>query len=458
MEALPLNRLAQAVGAQCASERPVESICTDTRKIKEGSLFIAIRGDRFDGHDFIEQAYQKGAAGVITSRPVPGREGVILVPDTRKALLDLARYYRGLFRVFMVGITGSVGKTSTKEMVAAILGAKGKTLKTEGNLNNEIGMPMTMFNLDSSYQNAVMEMGMSGFGEISALTGVCVPNVGIITNIGVSHMEALGSRENILRAKLEITDSMSQDAPLILNGDNDLLRTVPDLTEHPIIYYGFEDGDVTASDLSIKGGSTCFTIHFYGRTIQASVPAVGKHNVYNALAGFCAGMVADMDPEQIVRAMRLYRNAGLRQKQEQVGGVTVIADCYNASPDSMRAALDVITSMECAGKRYCVFGDMLELGDLSEESHLEVGRMVARSRVDGLLCYGERARDIKRGAMMVGMKQVKSFQEPQELAAWLGKHLKPGDAVIYKASRGMRLEEVAELVNRQLQAESGDEE
>jgi len=453
MEPLTLRQLAQAAGTSCASERRVNSVCTDTRQLKEGCLFVAIQGERFDGHDFIEEAFRRGAAGVVSSRPVPGREeNVLLVPDTRQALLDLARYYRSLFRVFMVGVTGSVGKTSTKEMISTILSAKGKTLKTEGNLNNEIGLPITMFHLDGACQNAVVEMGMSAFGEIRALSQVSAPNVGVITNIGVSHLETLGTRENILKAKLEIVEGMGQDAPLVLNADNDLLRTVPERTDRPVIYYGLEGGDVTASDVTVENGMTGFTVRYYGRSVRALLPTVGKHNVYNALAGFCVGLVADMEPEKMVRAMRLYKNAGMRQKVSQVAGVTVVADCYNASPDSMRAALDVITNLDCEGKRYCVFGDMLELGDVSQESHLEVGKMVARSRVDVLLCYGERAQDIKRGAVMVGMKQVRSYTDGQELSAYLARHLKPGDAVVYKASRGMRLEEVMERVNSSLTA------
>ncbi len=448
MERLSLTRIAQAVGGSCGSSREIENICIDTRKIEPGSLYIAIPGERFDGHDFIEEAYRKGAAGVITARPVEGHEGVILVPDTRQALLDLAAYYRQLFRVFLVGVTGSVGKTSTKEMIAAILSMKGKTLKTEGNFNNEIGMPLTMFRLESSIRNAVVEMGMSGFGEIRALTRVCRPNVGILTNIGFSHLEALGSRENILKAKLEIVEGMAQDAPLILNGDDDLLQTVIHTLDRPILYYAIDgDGDVTASDLHTAQGETSFTIHYYGQSIQARIPTIGKHNVYNALAGFCTGLMADMDPEEIVKGMRLYKNAGMRQNTTLDHGVTVISDCYNASPASMRAAIDVINSLECEGKRYCVFGDMLELGAVSEEAHIETGKAVARSRVDGLVCYGKLAREIKRGAVLVGMRNVMCFQDREEAAAYLAGLLRPGDAVIYKASRGVRMEEVIERVH-----------
>lgn len=447
MEMLSLKRLADAIGADCpnpvvAEKIFIDNVCTDTRKLQPGCLFIAIKGERFDGHDFIPQAIEGGAAGIISSVNIEGRNDVILVEDTRKALLKLAKFYKSLFNVFTVGVTGSVGKTSTKEMIYAILSFQEKTLKTQGNFNNEIGLPMTCFELDSSYKNAVFEMGMSDFGEIDALSDVCRPTVGVITNIGVSHIEILGSRENILKAKLEITNHMPHDAPLILNADDDMLKNVNISCENPVITYGIEEAaDVTASDLVTEDNETHFVIHFYGKTINAVIPTIGKHNVYNALAGFCVGLVADKKPETIVKAMQLYQNAGLRQHTTVENGVTVIADCYNASPVSMSAALDVITNIQCTGKRVCVFGDMLELGSFAEEAHLEVGRSVARTRVDALLCYGEAARDIKRGAVMVGMKNVHHFEDKEQMAKCLFELLKPGDVVIFKASRGIKLED-----------------
>ena len=451
MEKMTLSQIAGAVGSSCDTDAQIDTICIDTRKITPGCLFVAIRGENFDGHDFIEQAYERGAAGVITSRAVAGHSGVILVSDTRKALLDLARYYRGLFSVFTVGVTGSVGKTSTKEMIYAILSEDGETLKTEGNLNNEIGMPLTVFNLSHTHKSAVFEMGMSNFGEISALTHVCCPNVGVITNIGVSHMETLGSQENILKAKMEITDSMAPDAPLILNMDDPLLKNVNQMTQQPTMYYGIEDqqAEVTASNIRTVNGTTQFTIRYYGQSIDAMVPAVGKHNVYNALAGFCVGLVADMKPEDIVRGIRRYQNAAMRQNITKEHGVTVITDCYNASPASMHAAMDVLLNTACEGKRWCVFGDMLELGECSEKAHLEIGKDVGRSKIDSFVCVGERARDMKRGAAMVGMKQAYYFEQNEQAAVFLAKHLAPGDVVIFKASRGMHLEQVIDRVREE---------
>lgn len=447
MEQLSLKTLADAISAPCEGDAMVTGVCIDTRELKKGDLFIAIRGERVDGHDLIDQAFEKGAAGAVSARPIANHPEVILVDDTIKALMALAKYYRSLFSVFTVGVTGSVGKTSTKEMIYSILRHEQKTLKTKGNSNNEIGLPLTVFELDSSYKSAVFEMGMSDFGEISSLAKICRPSVGVITNIGVSHIETLGSRENILKAKLELADEMPHDAPLILNADDNLLRTVSAISEHPVVYYGIDSiGDVTASDICQNGNETSFTISFYGKSMKAVIPTIGRHNVYNALAGFCVGWVSGMRPENIIPAMGLYQNEGLRQNVTVENGVTIIADCYNASPNSMAAALDVINSIDCKGKRICVFGDMLELGELSEEEHLEVGREVARSRVSSLLCFGDEARTIKRGAMMVGMKNVLHFTEKQALADQLYDQLKEGDAVIFKASRGMKLEGVIELL------------
>lgn len=448
MEKLSLQVIKNAVNGICDYECDIENISIDTRKITHNCLYIAIKGENFDGHDFIEDALKSGAKAVVSSKEIKGENRVIVVKDTRQALLDLAKYYRSLFNIFSVGVTGSVGKTSTKEMIYTILNGKGKTLKTKGNYNNEIGMPMTMFKLENDIKNAVFEMGMSDFGEISALTKVCKPSVGVITNIGMSHIENLKTRENILKAKLEITDGMAHDAPLILNADDDMLINADTITDQPIIYYGIDDKtvNITGTDIEHDGVRTTFNINYYGKTIRAQIPTIGIHNVKNALAGFCVGLVADIPPEQIVGAMKWYKNAGMRQNMSIINDITVFEDCYNASPDSMSAAIDVITSVKCTGKRVCVFGDMLELGNESEEAHLYVGKEVGRSRTDVLLCYGDEARNIKRGAIMVGMKNVIHFTEKEGLANYIVSNINSGDAVIFKASRGIKLEEVINLV------------
>lgn len=444
MEKLSLQSIKDAVNGQCDYDCEIKNICIDTRKLKEDCLYIAIKGENFDGHTFIPQAFEKGAKAVISDHPIDGYEAVIVVKDTKQALLDLAGYYRGLFQAFTVGVTGSVGKTSTKEMIYTILNAGGKTLKNLGNFNNEIGMPMAMFNLNSSYKNAVFEMGMSDFGEIRALTKVCRPSVGVLTNIGVSHIETLKTQENILKAKLEIIEGMSQEAPLIVNADDVFLQKVDQMIENPIISFGIENttADIIATDIKQEGLHTDFQIQFYGRSIKAQIPTIGRHNVRNALAAFCVGLVAEISPEQIVGAMKWYKNADMRQNITVINGITIIEDCYNASPDSMFAAIDVMNIADCGGKRICVLGDMLELGEFSEESHIEVGKAVARSKADMLLLYGEEAKNIKKGAIIIGMKNVVHFDEKEKLASYLYTNIQRGDVLLFKASRGIKMEEV----------------
>ena len=283
MKALTFKETAAAVGSSTELEGSFESICTDTRKITEGCLFVAIKGDNFDGHDFAAKAIENGARAVIVEKDCGLSERQIVVENTRLALLDLAGYYRSLFNIPVIGITGSVGKTTTKEMVHAVMSSKYNTLKNEGNLNNEIGVPLTLFRLEETHEAAVIEMGMSDFNEISRMTKAVKPDAAIISNIGVSHIENLGSREGILKAKLEILEGMKADAPVILNGDDDMLSTVKP-GAHPVIFYGIDNNDVNykASDITSKESETELTVGFAGGSGRVSLPFPGRHNVYNA--------------------------------------------------------------------------------------------------------------------------------------------------------------------------------
>ena len=289
MEDLTLYEIVKAVEGSYGypSTEIISSVSTDTRKITKGCVFIALRGDKFDGHDFVKQAIEFGAVAAITEKPVEGVK-CIIVDNTKKALADLARYYRSRFNPILVGVTGSVGKTTTKEMIALVLSGKYLTLKTEGNFNNEIGLPHTLLNLTSEHEAAVIEMGMSDFGEISMLSQISRPSIAVITNIGYSHIENLGSREGILKAKLEIIDGTSHDAPLILNGDDDMLANLKDEVNRDIVFYGINNPnvDVRATDIEIKDGVTTFVITYWGKTISAKLNCVGMHNVLNALAAF----------------------------------------------------------------------------------------------------------------------------------------------------------------------------
>lgn len=441
---LPLQskEIALACKGEAHGEAPITSVCIDSRKVTPGCLFIAIKGDRFDGHDFVEKAFEEGAAAVMVHRDIPCAGPFIRVSDTREALLRLAGYYRQFFQIPVVGLTGSVGKTTTKEMTAAVLSKRYQTLKNEGNLNNEIGMPMTAFGLDLSYGAAVFELGMSGFGEISRMARAAAPTVGIITNIGVSHMEQLGSQENILKAKLELLDGMDEYAPLILNGDDPLLAGAR-VEGHPVFYYGIEEERcrIRAQEIAQTDRQLSFTISYGYGSVRVQMPVVGMHFVYDALAAFTAGLILGVAPQAAAQALGEYEPAGMRQRVRQVNGVTILEDCYNASPDSMRAAIRALRMLDA--RRYiAVLGDMLELGALSEQAHAQVGAFAAQEGVGLLFACGPESAQTARAAKEAGIPQCFYAADQNGLLADLLQTLRPGDAVLFKASRGMRLEEL----------------
>lgn len=447
MKAFTLQEAAAALGLpQMQAQATLADVCTDTRKIQPGSLFVCLRGERFDGHTFAPQAAKLGAAALLVDHPVDADVPQLVVTDTGKALLQLAGWYRRRFRLPVVGLTGSVGKTTTKEFIALVLGAKYNTLKTQGNLNNEIGVPQMLFRLEDSHTAAVIEMGMNHFGEISRLTRAVAPTVGLITNIGVSHIENLGSRAGILQAKLEILEGMAPDAPLIVNIDNDMLRTVK-LGERPLLTFAIDDqsADFTATDIAEQGSTTAFTVHHSTFTQPVTIPTVGIHNVYNALAAMAVGYATGVNPAAAAAALANYVPAGMRQNLVQVGGVQVIEDCYNASPDSMRAALQTLGKLP-VHRRYAVLGAMLELGDYAKEAHTQVGKMAAENGIDGVLAYGADAAYIVEAAKRAGLENAQLFDTKEALAQALAQQVQPGDGVLFKGSRGMHLEDVMHTV------------
>lgn len=443
MEKMTLAEISKAVGGASTLGGTVTSICTDTRSITDGCLFIALSGANFDGHNFVKSAIEQGAVAAITEFQV-GSCPCITVDSTRKALLDLAKAYRMKFSPILVGITGSVGKTTTKEMVALALSAKYKTLKNEGNLNNEIGVPLTLFGLDKTTQAAVIEMGMSHFGEIHRLSMTAKPTVSLITNIGFSHIENLGSKVGILEAKLEILDGMEADAPLILNADDDLLCKT--CLDRDIITYGVEnsDADIRGENISFGEGSA-FDIRYNGGIFPAKLSCGGKHNVLNALAAFSVGITLGIPPEEIIEKLSTYQPAGLRQNITERGGQRLIIDCYNASPTSMEAALELLaqTVPKGSGRRIAVLGDMLELGEHSRALHEMVGEMAVKLGIDKLICYGRDAKFIARRADELGL-HAGSTEDRGMLIEYLRATLLPDDVVLFKASRGMKFEEIIE--------------
>ena len=456
MQALNIKDVAKAIGAECAIDCQIYDICTDTRKITQGCLFIAIKGENFDGHDFAAKALEDGAVAVVCEKDCSLGERQLLVKSTRQALLDAAGYYRSLFNIPVVGITGSVGKTTTKEMTHTVLSTKYKTLKNEANLNNEIGVPLTLLRLDSSYEAAVIEMGMSNAGEIAAITAAVKPDIAIITNIGVSHMENLGSRENILKAKLEITQGMKKGSVLILNGDDDYLPTV-DLPDFSLKFFGVSkpDSDITAKDVSLSDSGADFTAKTAEGEVSVSLPVTGIHNVCDSLSAIYAGLKLGISLENAAKALGDYAVSGMRQRVNRINGITVIEDCYNASPDSVKAALSVLSSMN-AERKIAVIGDMKELGSITEQAHKNVGIQAAELGIDILLTYGQMAALATIYGISSGVPFCKAFGDKQELAAYLAQTVKEGDAVLFKASRAMRLEEIMNMLYEELKKSGKD--
>ena len=442
---LEISKIAKALGSGVVSDKIITRVSIDSRDVDENTLFFAIKGDRFDGHDFIPDVVEKGVGAVVSHQKIDCLAPVILVDDTKKAFLDFASYYRCSFpQLLVVALTGSVGKTTTKEMTACVLSQKNKTLKTEGNLNNEIGMPRTLFRLDESYGSAVIEMGMDNAGQISALSKSCKPDCAIITNVGVSHIENLGSRDGILKAKLEILDGLPKGSPLFLNGDNDKLSTVK-TDDYKVIFFGIDNKkcDILAEDIVEKDLSTEFVAVKGELRQKITIPTVGIHNVYDALAAFAVGIEYGIEPGNIAMGLENYVPSGMRQRIKDVNGITFIEDCYNASPDSQKAGLNALCKIS-KGRKIAVLGDMLELGSYSETAHRNVGEYAAECKVDMLYTYGEESAFMADSAKKSGLESVFSFNDKTELTKALAKELKIGDTILFKASRGMKLEEVFE--------------
>lgn len=442
---LQVSEIAKALNADISSENLINCVSIDSRDVDKNTLFFAIKGERFDGHDFIEAVANKGVGAIVSHKKIECSAPVILVEDTKQAFLDFASFYRmSMPNLLVVGLTGSVGKTTTKEMTACVLSKKNKTLKTEGNLNNEIGMPKTIFRLDETYGSAVIEMGMDNAGQISALSKSCKPDYAIITNVGVSHIENLGSRDGILKAKLEILDGLKKGSPLFLNGDNDKLSTAK-IDGYKVIYFGIENKscNVRAEDIKEIGLSTEFTAVKGDVRQKIIIPTVGIHNVYDALAAFAVGIEYGINLQDIAKGLSEYVPSGMRQRIKEANGITVIEDCYNASPDSQKAGLNSLCKI-AKSRKIAVLGDMLELGYYSETAHRNVGEYAAECNVDMLFTYGKESEFMADSAKKSGLKSVFSFIDKAELTKALYNELKLGDTVLFKASRGMKLEEIFE--------------
>ena len=412
----------------------------DTRKMEKGQLFVALQGAR-DGHDFVDAAFEKGAAAVLCTH-CDGDYPAIVVPDTRIALGQIAKCERIHLGMKVVAITGSVGKTTTKEMVAAVLVEKYRTGKTPVNHNNDIGMPMTILGMPEDTEVAVLEMGMNHFREIAYLSEIAKPDVAVIVNIGTMHIEHLGSMEGILQAKLEILEGMEPGGKVILNGDDSLLwnqhKTLPNVT-----YFGANNSEckVFGADVHMENEQIRFCVHYLNDKFTVNLPLDGAHYVADALAAVAVGLEMAVEPTKICTALMAFQNADGRQETFRAGEYTIIKDCYNAGPESMAAALAVLRSK--TGRRIAVLGDMLELGSCTQAEHYKVGRLAAEN-ADLLFAYGPNSPKMLKGALTGGMSNAnaRAFENAEKLADVLTNVARPGDVILVKGSRGMHMENV----------------
>lgn len=444
MAVLTLAQAAAWCGGYVAQQYENITFCgasNDSRTILPGQLFVALVGVR-DGNDFAPMAFERGAAAVLTARgdlPYPA----IVVDDPRIALGQIAAALRQQIGMKVVGVTGSVGKSTTKEMIAATLEGDYIVSKTPANFNNDLGLPMAILAMEEDTQVAVLEMGMSHFGEISYLSHIARPDIGVITNIGTMHMENLGSREGILRAKLEICDGMGENAPLCLYGDDAYLWGSREKLTRPITYFGSENSlcAVRAENVRQQGLQLQFEVRAGERCFPVTLPLEGAHFVSDALAAISVALTLGVAPTRIADRLSRFQNMAGRQEIFEAKGVTIIKDCYNAGPESMAAALQVLSARP--GRRIAVLGDMLELGSATAQAHLDTGRLAARC-ADILLTYGPNGALVCRGATEAGMDKILAFDDRAVMAEKLREICIPGDVLLFKGSHGMHMELVLE--------------
>lgn len=414
----------------------------DTRSLQPGQLFIALQGVR-DGHDYIPAAIAKGAAAVLCSRKV-GDYPAILVKDPRTALGDIAREALKRIGAKVVAVTGSVGKSTTKEMIAAVLSGTFRVSKTPANHNNDIGMPMAVLDMPEDTEVAVLEMGMNHFREIAYLSCIAHPDVAVIINVGTAHIEFLGTQQGIRQAKLEILEGMTPQGMLLLNGDDTMLRCLDVTPKQRITYFGASEGcDVRALDVSQKGGVLRFTVEAGRLTFPVEMKLEGEHYVADALAAVTVGLKLGVHPDKIRQQLDAFQNMSGRQEIFEAKGCTIINDCYNAGPESMAAALNVLGNRP--GRHIAVLGDMLELGDCAQAEHYKIGR-IAAEKADMVFAFGPHAGRVLDGTITGGMPENmgRAFDSREDLITALRRAVKPGDVILFKGSHGMHLEKVLE--------------
>lgn len=464
MPGMTLKNIARAckgryIGPSERLDEMIEGAVTDSRQVERNYLFIPIKGARVDGHDFIPSVFERGALAVLSEHELTDPAGpYILVDSTQEAMKQIAAFYRSRLDIKVVGITGSVGKTSTKEMIASVLEQKYSVLKTEGNFNNEIGLPLTIFKIRAKHEVAVLEMGISDFNEMHRLASMAKPDICVITNIGLCHLENLGTRDGILQAKTESFDHMQPNGTVILNGDDDKLSTKKTVNGKPAVFYGLgQEPDVSAEGKKLAEKSIYAVdvktlgldgmqaqIHTPQGEFTAHVPIPGEHNVYNALAGTAVGLCLGLTLEQIAKGIVCARTIAGRTNVIQAAGMTVIDDCYNANPVSMKASIHVLS--HTSGRRIAVLGDMGELGAEEKELHHEVGNAVGESGIEALFCAGQLAEEYAKAAAKNRDCETFYYKTRDEMISKLISYVKPGDVILVKASHFMEFPKVVEAL------------
>lgn len=445
MRGISVKKAAEIVGGRLTGklcDAEIRGVVIDSRNVQAGFAFAALAGEKTDGHNYVPKAFELGACCCIVEHEVPCGDGcLIIVPDVAKAMAQLAEEYRKMLDIPVIGISGSVGKTTAKEMIASVLSQKFSVLKTDKNFNNELGVPLTIFRIEPEHEAAVIEMGISDFGEMTRLAKMVRPTMAVFTLIGNAHLEALHDRSGVFRAKTEMLEYMPEDGTVFLNADDDLLSTC-ECRQRKVLYGLGENSDVRAEHISSSAYSeqSC-DISFRGRHLHAEIPAYGKHMVYAAAEAAAVGFALGLSDEQIVKGIAEYETVGRRANIIKTDHITIIDDCYNANPDSVKCAVDSMGDMP--GRKVCVLGDMLEMGTQKAERHADIGKYAAEHGVELLLCVGELSKNTCRGAEEI---RALHFESNAELIKELPKLIEKGDTVLVKASHSMKLEEISEAL------------
>ena len=444
-----LNEVLQATGGEALKVLATEfsDISTDSRKILPDFIFVALVGENFDGHSFVDLAIEKGATCIIVDKKHGNLQlntTIIAVDNTLEAYQKIACYYRRKFDIPIVAITGSNGKTTTKDLTAGVLSSKYNVHKTNANFNNEIGLPFTLLQMQHNHDIAVVEMGMRGIGHIKDLTIIAEPNIGIVTNVGETHMELLGNVDNIAKAKSELVEAIPDNGLVILNADDEHVKKMSQRTKAKVIFFGIDnEADVRAFDIKYFDTNTLFNYSYDGKIYKCKIPLVGKHNVYNALAAIAVGLQMELTQEEIQKGLDKLSLSAMRLAVMKVKEYTFINDAYNASPMSMKAAIESLNTI-AQKRKIAVLGDMLELGSIAVEAHRKIGDILAENKIDMVVTLGEYAKNIACQARIKGISEVYEAKDHDEIKSILRIKLQIGDTVLLKGSRGMKMEKTLE--------------